>query len=175
MASPLHSMPPGLGISGGDGSLGVALPPQKVWQPLSWPSSWGGRQEARAQGPCGQMTGPRGQLGIREASLWSFLMELHGPGGRGRGRRWRNWIVPGSRSEAQCYVTGFCNTTLGSSREIGGWRAAVEAGGCPQSQLPASPGQALAPSSCQARTCLTRWACPRKRPGPHLSAIVCPL
>ena len=114
VASPLHSMPPGLGISGGDGSLGVALPPQKVWQPLSWPSSWGGRQEARAQGPCGQMTGPRGQLGIREAGLWSFLMELHGPGGRGRGRRWRNWIVPGSRSEAQCYVTGFCNTTLAS-------------------------------------------------------------
>ena len=127
-------MPPGLGISGGDGSLGVALPPQKVWQPLSWPSSWGGRQEARAQGPCRQMTGPRGQLGIREAGLWSFLMELHGPGGRGRGRRWRNWIVPGSRSEAQCYVTGFCNTTLGSSREIGGWRAAVEAGGCPRRQ-----------------------------------------
>lgn len=37
-------------------------------------------------------------------------------------------------------VTGLCNTTLGSSREIGewgrGWRAAVEAGGCPQSPAP---------------------------------------
>ena len=47
-------------------------------------------------------------------------------------------------------VTGFCNTTLGLSSEIGGWRAAVEAGGCPLSQLPASPGLALEPSSCQA-------------------------
>lgn len=72
-------------------------------------------------------------------------------------------------------VTGFCNTTLGLSREIGGWRTAVEAGGYPQSQLPAGPGLALAPSSCQACTCLTKWACPRKRPGKHLSAIVCPL
>ena len=63
----------------------------------------------------------------------------------------------------------------GVESSCGGRGMSSEAGGCPQSQLPASPGQALAPSSCQARTCLTRWACPRKRPGPHLSAIVCPL
>lgn len=41
-------------------------------------------------------------------------------------------------------VTGFCNTTLGSSGEIGGggrgWRAAVEAGGCPQSPAPGRSG-----------------------------------
>ena len=159
MASPLHSMPPGLGISGGDGSLGVALPPQKVWQPLSWPSSWGGRQEARAQGPCRQMTGPRGQLGIREAGLWSFLMGLHGPGGRGRGRRWRNWIVPGSRSEAQCYVTGFCNTTLGSSREIGGgeqlWRQGDVLGG---------RGMSSESAPCQSRP----GSGTLQLPGPHV-------
>lgn len=149
---PVHctARPPGLGIGGEDGSLGVTLPSQKVWQPLSWPSSWGGRQEARAQCPCGHMTCPWGQLGIKEVGLCSFLMELHGPGGRGWRRRWETGSCQEAGVRLSAMVTGFCNTTLGSSREIGGWRAAVEAGGCPLSQLPAGPGPALAPSSCQA-------------------------
>ena len=74
-------------------------------------------------------------------------MALGAGGGEG-GRETGSCQEAGVRLSAM--VTGFCNTTLGSSGEIGGWRAAVEAGGCPLSQLPAGPGLALEPSSCQA-------------------------
>lgn len=101
-----------------------------------------------------------------------------GLGAAGWSRRWRNWVLQGGRSEAQCYGDGVLQHHPGvvwGNRGGGGggggerlWRQ----GDVLRVQLQAAPGLALAPSSCQAHTCLTRWAPPRKWPCPHLSAVI---